>query len=270
MYANTNRRIGEQEAGPDSRKGGRAGRLIHHSGATLAARESGSALPRHLLALLLAFGFPLDLLLRSCPNAAHQTADGTRPAITRPGPYHDVRIESSFGHTGAVGVQNMITRRRLLAGGLVSVAAGFVSACRARAATIAQKFEVTHTDAEWRQLLTARAVRRPSARRNRASIHQPSPARVATGNVRLRRVQPQSILLGRQSSRATPVGRASGRRSTRQSARRRITPSASRASPSSAGDAAGIRAMCSTMVRSQTGLRYCINGVALVFRPQTA
>jgi peptide-methionine (R)-S-oxide reductase len=36
---------------------------------------------------------------------------------------------------------------------MASVAA-VLAACKARAATIADKFEVTHTDAEWRKLLT--------------------------------------------------------------------------------------------------------------------
>jgi peptide-methionine (R)-S-oxide reductase len=48
----------------------------------------------------------------------------------------------------------MITRRRLIAGGAVGVAAVFSAACRTSAARASTTFEVTHTDAEWRKLLT--------------------------------------------------------------------------------------------------------------------
>jgi peptide-methionine (R)-S-oxide reductase len=48
----------------------------------------------------------------------------------------------------------MITRRRLIAGGVAGVAAAFSAACRAAGAAGAEPFEVTHTDAEWRTLLT--------------------------------------------------------------------------------------------------------------------
>jgi peptide-methionine (R)-S-oxide reductase len=48
----------------------------------------------------------------------------------------------------------MITRRRLIAGGVAAAAAAaFSSACRAAAAGAAASFEVTHSDAEWRSLL---------------------------------------------------------------------------------------------------------------------
>lgn len=47
----------------------------------------------------------------------------------------------------------MITRRRLIAGGFFGAAAAFTSAWRTAAAGAAA-FEVTHSDAEWRTLLT--------------------------------------------------------------------------------------------------------------------
>jgi peptide-methionine (R)-S-oxide reductase len=48
----------------------------------------------------------------------------------------------------------MITRRRLIAGGVAAAAtAAFGSACRAASAGAASTFAVTHSDAEWRQLL---------------------------------------------------------------------------------------------------------------------
>ena len=48
----------------------------------------------------------------------------------------------------------MITRRRLIAGGVAGAAAAFWSAWRPAEAGAADTFEVTHTDAEWRKLLT--------------------------------------------------------------------------------------------------------------------
>lgn len=48
----------------------------------------------------------------------------------------------------------MLTRRRLMVGGISSVAAAIASSCRAAAAQHSERFEVTRTDAEWRKLLT--------------------------------------------------------------------------------------------------------------------
>jgi len=48
----------------------------------------------------------------------------------------------------------MITRRRLIAGGVAGAAAAFWSTWRLAEAGPADTFEVTHTDAEWRKLLT--------------------------------------------------------------------------------------------------------------------
>src|SRR2546425_13254768 len=50
----------------------------------------------------------------------------------------------------------MITRRGLIAGGVAGAAAAALSSVwRSGAAGAADTFEVTHTDAEWRKLLTA-------------------------------------------------------------------------------------------------------------------
>ena len=48
----------------------------------------------------------------------------------------------------------MITRRRLIAGGVAGAAAVFCSTWPGAEAAGADTFEVTHTDAEWRKLLT--------------------------------------------------------------------------------------------------------------------
>ncbi|MGH9385887.1 MAG: peptide-methionine (R)-S-oxide reductase MsrB [Vicinamibacterales bacterium] len=48
----------------------------------------------------------------------------------------------------------MMTRRRLIAGGMAGFAAALTSSWRLAAAGNSQHFEVTRTDAEWRTLLT--------------------------------------------------------------------------------------------------------------------
>jgi peptide-methionine (R)-S-oxide reductase len=50
--------------------------------------------------------------------------------------------------------RNMISRRRLIAGGVVGAVAAFSSAWRTASASPTATFEVTHSDAEWRNLLT--------------------------------------------------------------------------------------------------------------------
>jgi peptide-methionine (R)-S-oxide reductase len=48
----------------------------------------------------------------------------------------------------------MIKRRLLLAGGAVGIAAAFSASWRSAAPRAAESFEVTHSDAEWRERLT--------------------------------------------------------------------------------------------------------------------
>jgi peptide-methionine (R)-S-oxide reductase len=48
----------------------------------------------------------------------------------------------------------MVTRRRLIAGGVIGAAAAFGSAWRTVAAGAVATFEVMHSDAEWHKLLT--------------------------------------------------------------------------------------------------------------------
>ena len=48
----------------------------------------------------------------------------------------------------------MMTRRHLIAGGLASAALAFAAPWRVKAAPARQPFAVTHTDAEWKKLLT--------------------------------------------------------------------------------------------------------------------
>jgi peptide-methionine (R)-S-oxide reductase len=48
----------------------------------------------------------------------------------------------------------VISRRRLIVSGFAGLAAAIGAVCRGERLSAAAKFEVTHTDAEWRQLLT--------------------------------------------------------------------------------------------------------------------
>ena len=90
---------------------------------------------------------------------------------------------------------------------------------RDRRVGLRQQFEVTHTDAEWRKLLTPDQYavlrqRRPSARSPARCCTRsgaaPSPAPAASSTCSRRR----------RSSRVAPAGRASGRRSRRPSSTR--------------------------------------------------
>ena len=66
------------------------------------------------------------------------------------------------------------------------------------------------------------------------------------------------------------AGRVSGSRSTTPSPRGRLRHRHYPVPRFIAAAAAGIRAMSSTTVRQPTGLRYCINGLALTFTPKAA
>ena len=82
----------------------------------------------------------------------------------------------------------MITRRFLLSSGTAALATAFAIPAWVAAARAAETFEVTHTDAEWRKLLTPdqyavlrdegteRAVHQPACSRNTARARSPAPA----------------------------------------------------------------------------------------------
>ena len=69
----------------------------------------------------------------------------------------------------------MLTRRHAFFAGTTALAALFVGRLRRTgAARAATTYEVTHTDEEWRKLLTPRSVPGASPRRHRTAFHQPA------------------------------------------------------------------------------------------------
>ena len=60
----------------------------------------------------------------------------------------------------------MITRRHLIGGGVAGIVLAFAAPWRVKAREDQQTFEVTHTDAEWKTLLTPAQYQNPPARRN--------------------------------------------------------------------------------------------------------
>ena len=89
-----------------------------------------------------------------------------------------------------------MTRRDFVAFGAGMAAAAFGSSFQALAWTTDQKFEVTHTDAEWRKLLTAPAIRGVASGGHGTSVHEPVAAREASRHVCLRRLRARRVLVG--------------------------------------------------------------------------
>ena len=95
-------------------------------------------------------------------------------------------------------------RRDFLWSGAAALAAlaGTRRAAHEAAATrcAAETFEVTKTEAEWRAILTTRAVRGAAPGRHRISRHQPAAPREAQGQFPLRRLRPAALFVARPSS----------------------------------------------------------------------
>ena len=114
----------------------------------------------------------------------------------------------------------------------------------------------------------AAAIRDPAQARHRAAGLQPAAQGASQGHLRLRRLRPAAVLPPRPSSRAAPAGRASINRSTTRVGTHRGPHLRACCAPRCiAAAAAAISAMSSTTVRSPPGLRYCMDGFALVFNP---
>ena len=92
----------------------------------------------------------------------------------------------------------MITRRRLVMGSVTGLAVVFARVFPGAELLALESFEVTHTDAEWRKLLTADqyAVLRHEA--TERPFTQPPLAREAARHVRLRRMRARHLLVGHE------------------------------------------------------------------------
>jgi peptide-methionine (R)-S-oxide reductase len=128
--------------------------LINHYISIMSLLENGLSVRRMVIVMVRSW-------VKSTPIATH--AERLAPRVRS-------RQEGREGVGRVVGEirsgerANMLTRRRLIAVGLVGAAAAFSSACRTVTAdplatfevtaSPAVTFEVTHSDAEWRKLLT--------------------------------------------------------------------------------------------------------------------
>ena len=164
----------------------------------------------------------------------------------------------------------MLTRRMALTGAAASGLAWSVAAGRRAVAAPAETFPVMHSDAEWRNLLTPEqyAVLRQSATERPFTsplLHEERRGIFACAGCDLDLFSSTTKF---DSGTGWPsfwapldkaVGTHRGQLASAWCGRRCI-----------AAAAAAISAMSSTTARKPTGLRYCMNGVALTFKPAAA
>jgi peptide-methionine (R)-S-oxide reductase len=162
----------------------------------------------------------------------------------------------------------MITRRRLIAGSVAGITAAFSAMWRTDTAGAATTFEVTHSDAEWRRLLTPaqyEVLRREATERPFSSplLHEERRGTFACAGCDLdlfssttkfdSRTGWPSFWTPLQNAVATTKDSSFGMVRTAVHCRR----------------CGGHQGHVFDDGPKPTGLRYCINGVALTFKPST-
>jgi peptide-methionine (R)-S-oxide reductase len=163
----------------------------------------------------------------------------------------------------------MITRRGLIAGGVAgAAAAAFSSVWRMAAAGPAEPFEVTHTDAEWRMLLTAdqyAVLRHEATERPFSSplLHEERRGTFACAGCRLDLFSSTTKYDSRTGwpSFWAPLEKAVGTTRDMSLGIVRTAVHCRRCG--------GHQGHVFDDGPKPTGLRYCMNGVALTFKPAT-
>jgi len=163
----------------------------------------------------------------------------------------------------------MITRRHLIGGGVASIALAFAAPWRLKAGQARQQFEVTRTDAEWKKLLTPaqyQVLRHEGTERAFTSglLNEKRPGTYACAGCDLNLFASTTKYDSRTGwpSFWAPLDEALGvtRDTTLGMVREEVH----------CRRCGGHQGHVFDDGPKPTGLRYCINGVSLTFRPDSA